>query len=431
MRLIEADWLVSGTGAAPVKNGAVLIDGERIVSAGPAGSFEVPADVELLKFPGRTLAPGLVDCHSHINMAGDKLTVEEVVAEGEPMMLFRSAQNCRTTVETGVTTLSDNGAYGKTAFDTKKAIAAGIIPGPRLFVCGRPLTMTGGHGWPMGGEADGEDGLRQAVRQLLREGADYIKVMASGGSTRNTPRCRASYTVAELKAVAEETHSWGRVAVAHATSNESIANSLDAGFDMLCHCSFYKPPQREAAWPTPPSFCDAFGIYSYDPELTKRIVDQGVAIHPTMQCHRYGLQRLERCACERKLTEAETNELAARRQRYAERCDYFQKLLDAGVELIAGSDAGWGSPFGDFVGEIEAMVDAGMNTHDALQAGTLRSARSMGIDKQVGSIEKGKLADILVVDGDPTTDISALRRLQTVFLGGRTLQETEATRRGY
>jgi imidazolonepropionase-like amidohydrolase len=429
--MIEADWLVDGTGAAPVKNGAVLIDGERIIAAGAVGSFEKPADVEIISFPDRTLAPGLVDCHSHINMAGDKLTVEEVVAEGEAMMLFRSAQNCRTTIQTGVTTLSDNGAYGKTAFETKKAIAAGVIPGPRLFVCGRPLTMTGGHGWPMGGEADGEDGLRQAVRQLLREGADYIKVMASGGSTRNTPRCRASYTVSELKAVADEAHSWGRIAVAHATSNESISNSLDAGFDMLCHCSFYKPMPREAAWPRPASFGDAFGVYAYDPELTKRIVDQGVKIHPTMQCHRYGLQRLERCACERRLTEAESVELAARRQRYSERCDYFQRLLDAGVDLIAGSDAGWGSPFGDFVGEIEAMIDAGMNTHDALLAATSRSARSMGIDRQVGSIEKGKLADILVVDGDPTMDISALRRIQSVFLGGVSLDEAETERRGH
>jgi len=329
------------------------------------------------------------------------------------------------TLASGVTTLSENGAFGTTAFSVKKAIDKGIIAGPRLFVCGRALTSTGGHGWPMGGEADGPIGIRRAVRQLLKEGADYIKVMATGGSTRNTPRSRPSLHLDELCALVEEAHMWGRIAVAHATGNQGIENCIHAGFDMVCHCSFYDSPPREA-WPKGPAYGANFGNYAYREDLAEKLADGGIPVNPTMHVHRYRLRRYAQIALERPLDEVEKSNLARLEARYAERIDYFQRLLKAGVKLIAGSDSGWGPPFGTFAEEVEAMVEAGMSAGDALSSATFESARALGIDDQVGSLAVGRLADIVGVFGDPSRDVNALKDVRAIFLGGRSVSHPGA-----
>ena len=420
---IEASLLIDGTGAPAIRDAAVLVQGERIVEVGPRARVGTPEGTETIKFPDLTILPGLVDCHSHINLAVDAIsgggkTVEEAVAEGEAILVLQSAENCRKSLATGVTTLSDNGAYGTTAITVKRAIERGIIPGPRMFVCGRAMTATGGHSWPMGGEADGPDGVRRAVRQLLKDGADYIKVMATCGSTRNTPRARASFRRDELTSIVEEAHMWGRLAMAHATGNEGIENVIHAGFDIICHCSFYEPPLREA-WPKPSVYGANFGTYKYRDDLTRKIADRGTPVNPTMHVHRFRMLRLERLSRERRLSELEQQMFDNLKTRYAERIDYFQRLMKAGVDLVAGSDSGWGPPFGTFVDEIEAMVEAGMSAADAIPAATYKSARGLGIHDEVGSLAAGKLADMIVVSGDPTRNVSALKDLRAIFLGGR------------
>ena len=404
---VRAGLLVDGTAGPSIGDGAVLIDGERIAAVGPAGRVPSPAEAEHLDFPERTLVPGLVDCHSHLNLPGDGTTIEGAAAEGDDLLLLRSAENARITLESGVTTLRENGARHRTAFSVKEAIRRKIIAGPRLSISGRPVTMTGGHCWPFGGEADGVDGVRLAVRQLAKEGADWIKVMTTGGGTHNTYPYQASYTLEELRAVVGEAHAAGRLAAAHASSTAGIANALDAGFDMLIHCNVHDPDGR----------------YVFRPELARRIADQGVWVNPTMHVGRSRIWRLERLAEQRSLTEEETAELERQRRGYAERCDNFQGLLAAGVKLVAGSDAGWSHyRFGGFVHEIEAMAAAGMGSSRAVRSATLDSARSMGLDRDVGTLEAGKLADLVVVEGDPTADVHALGRVAAVFLGGRRIR---------
>jgi imidazolonepropionase-like amidohydrolase len=401
---INAGLLVDGTGAPPISDAALLIDGERITAVGPAAGVPAPERAENLDFSGHTLVPGLVDCHSHLNLPGDGTTIEGAAAEGDDLLLLRSAENARLALESGVTTLRDNGARHRTTFSVKEAIRRGIIAGPRLSISGRPVTMTGGHCWPFGGEADGADGVRLAVRQLAKEGADWIKVMTTGGGTRNTYPYQASYTLEELRAAVGEAHAAGRLAAAHASSTSGIVNALDADFDMIIHCNFHDPDGR----------------YVFRPEIARRIADRGVWVNPTMHVGRSRVWRLERLAEERELTEDEAAELARQRASYAERCDNFQGLLTAGVKLVAGSDAGWSHyRFGGFVHEIETMAAAGMGAAGAVRAATLDSARSMGVDRDVGTLEAGKLADILVVEGDPTADVNALGRVAAVFLGGR------------
>ena len=400
---IRGGLLIDGTGAPPVRDGAVLVRDGRIEKTGPFPGASVSDGTEVLEFPGLTILPGLVDCHSHLNMPGDGSSVEEVAAEGDERLLLRAAGNARRALESGVTTLRENGASHRTAFVVREAIARGIIAGPRLSICGRPVTVSKGHCWMFGGEADGEEGVRRTVRGLVEEGADWIKVMATGGGTLNTDPFQPSYTAAELRAAVEEAHTCGRLAAAHALCTAGIVSALEAGFDMIVHCYFHEPDGR----------------YVFEPEVAKRIAGQGVWVNPTMHMARSRVWRLERTAEQRPLSEVEAAQLERERQSYRERCDGFQGLLAEGVRVVAGSDSGWSHcPFGGFAHEVDAMAGAGLGAEAALAAATLDSARAMGVDREVGSLEEGKLADVLVVEGDPSQDSGALLRVAAVFLGG-------------
>ena len=400
---IRAGLLLDGTGSPPLADGAVLIDGGRIEEVGPDALVSRPDHVESAEFPELTLMPGLVDCHSHLCLPGNGTSVEEAVAEGDDILLLRSAENARAALGCGVTSLRDNGASGRTSYSLKQGVAGRIIRGPRLSVCGRPLTTTGGHCWPFGGEADGVEGVRLATRQLLKEGADYIKVMATGGSTRNTSPYRTSYTLPELRAIVDEARTGDRLTAAHALCTEGIVNALDAGFDMIVHCSFHDPD----------------GSYRFREDIARRMADSGVWVNPTLHVSRARIWRLEKMEQKRDLTPEERTQLEGERHSYELRCDNFQRLLAAGVRMAAGSDSGWSHyPFGGFAHEVEAMAAAGMGVAAAIQSCTLDSARSMGIDGKVGSMEVGKLADLLLIDGDPTVDIFTLGRVVAVHLGG-------------
>ncbi len=403
IRRIRAAKLIDGTGAAPVANAAVLIDGERIVALGPDASVPCPDFAERLDVGERTLLPGLVDCHSHLNLPGDGTSIEDAAALGDDLLLLQSAENARTTLLSGVTSLRDNGARHATTFAVKEAIRRKIITGPRLSISGRPITMTGGHCWPFGGEADGTDGVRAAVRRMVKEGADWIKVMATGGGTLNTMLYRPSFTAAELRVVVDEAHAANRPAAAHCSCTAGIVNALDAGVDMIIHGNFNDP----------------HGRFAFDRDVARRIADQGVWVNPTLHVNRVRLWRLERLSSERPLTDAETADLELQRSRYGERVQNFQDLLAAHVRVVAGSDSGWSFyKFGGFVHEIEAMASAGLGASAALRAATLDSGESMGVARDVGSLEVGKLADVLVVDGDPSVDTTALSRVSDVFLSG-------------
>ena len=175
-------------------------------------------------------------------------------AEAESYLLLRAAANAAAALRSGVTTLRENGAKGRVAFELRDAIRRGTVPGPRLVVCGRPVTITGGHLHFFGGETDGIDGVRQTVRALVKEGADFIKIVASGGSTRSSHIWRPAFTPAELAAIIDEAHRGERLTGAHAVPNQAISDVLDAGVDMVIHCSMF----------------DETGTYAYRPDLTER-----------------------------------------------------------------------------------------------------------------------------------------------------------------
>ena len=400
--------LIDGLMSAPETGMAVAFNRSGINWVGPRGEVEnfggdVP--LEILDFPDSTLLPGLFDCHTHTNMPGDGRTGEEVDRDdSDDVRLLRAASNVADALSTGVTTLSDCGSWNNTAYSLKKGLAQGIVHGPRTLVSGPPLTITGGHLWFMGGETDGIDNIRASVRERVWQGADFIKVAASGGSTLTSDPYRASYTLEELKALVDEAHNRNKPVLAHCRCTESINFALDAGVDAILHCFF----------------TDADGSYRYDEPTADRLAESGVWLNPTMHLGRVSRAHLQRIKEQRPFTPAEQERWERSNRAGGTAMEQFGQLIRAGVRLVGGSDCGWGSyPFGDFQGEIIAMHDAGLTPMQAIQAGTCNPASALGLAGQTGTIERGKSADILLVEGNPAAEIGALRQVQAVYAGGR------------
>lgn len=400
--------LIDGVHDAPQEGMAVAFDGGGISWVGRRGELDGASGdrpLEVLEFPGATLLPGLFDMHTHTNMPGDGRTGEEVDRDDtDDIRLLRSARNVADALSTGVTTLCDCGSWNNTAYSLKEGLAQGLTPGPRTLVSGPPLTITGGHLWFMGGEVDGVTGIRAAVRERVKQGADFIKVAASGGSTLTSDPYRASFTLDELKALVDEAHQRNRPALAHCRCTESVNFALDAGVDVILHCFF----------------TDADGSYRYDEPTAERLAESGVWLNPTMHLGRVSRAYLQRIMEQRPFTPAEQERWERSNRMGGTAMEQFARLIRAGVRLVGGSDCGWGSyPFGDFQGELIALRDAGLTPMQAIQSGTSNPAAALGLLSQTGSIEPGKSADLLLVDGDPAADLAALRRVQAVFRQGQ------------
>ena len=400
--------LVDGVQDTPQEGMAIAFTEGGIEWIGRRGELEnaqSDTPLDILEFPDCTILPGLFDLHTHTNMPGDGRSGEEVDRDdSDDVRLLRSARNVGDHLATGVTTLCDCGSWNRTAFSLKEGLTLGLAEGSRTLVAGPPLTITGGHLWFMGGEVDGADGIREAVRQRVKDGADFIKVAASGGSTLTSDPYRASFSLEELKVIVDEAHNRNRPVLAHCRCTESINFALDAGVDAILHCFF----------------TDSDGSYRYDEPTADRLAETGVWLNPTMHLGRVSRAYLQLTMAQRPLTPVEQERWERSQRMGSTVMDQFGRLIRAGVRMAGGSDCGWGSyPFGDFQGEIIAMRDAGLTPMQAIQAGTRNPADALGVLSQTGSIEPGKAADLLLVEGDPTADINALRQVRAVFKQGK------------
>jgi imidazolonepropionase-like amidohydrolase len=408
--LLTAARLLDGTGSAPVAQAALLIDDGRVAKMGHAAEVRAPegAPVDRKEYGDATILPGLVDAHTHLVAPGDGTLGDDVAKEDDDILLLQAAKNARTLLHSGVTTLRENGAKGKVAFSLREGIRRRLAPGPRMVICGRPIAMTGGHMGYFGSEADGESAVRAEVRKLLKEGADYIKIVASGGSTRTSDPNRASYTVSELAAMTDEARRHGKLTAAHCTSAQSIQNCLDAGVDMIIHCIF----------------TESDGTYHFRPDLVERLVAAKAWVNPTLYVMKAGIER-QREARERegRLTPELEAQFEASRRALDVRVDAVRQMSEAGVLMTAGSDSPWGwyAP-GEFVHEIHMLAQAGLSFADALVAGTAGAADSIGVGAVAGRLLAGRQADVLVVRGDPTRDIADLWNVLDVYQAGRRIE---------
>jgi imidazolonepropionase-like amidohydrolase len=411
--ILTAARLFDGTGAPSLEDAALLIEGSTIRAIGHRAEIRAPdgASATTRDYRDATILPGLVDGHTHLAGIGDGTRGDDVAAQGEELLLVRATVHARAMLHSGVTTIRENGSMGRVAFVVREAIRRGITEGPRMVVAGRAVTITGGHLHYFGGAADGVDGVREAVRGLCAEGADFIKVMSSGGSTRTSHPYLPAFTPLELDALIDEAHRHGRLTAAHAVPNAAIEAVLDAGIDMVIHCTMADPD----------------GTYRYRPDLADRMAASGVWVNPTMHDLRAWLWRYrDDRAAGRPATAEEVATHDELSQLYDEKLDCIRRLHEAGVRQIAGSDSAWGyyRAGGGWL-EIHALTDAGLSTTEALVAGLAGSAEAIGVADVAGQLAPGRPADILVVPGDPVADLNTLGRPLDVYQAGRLVRRVK------
>jgi imidazolonepropionase-like amidohydrolase len=409
--IIKASLLIDGRGEAPLADPAVVVRDGKIV-----GVFqgEVPAGVagdgaKVFDYPGCTLLPGLIDCHVHLCNPGDGTPADVWMTESDGVLTAAAAFSAQSSLDAGITTLRDCGARGDTASSLRRSIELGHGHGPRLVLCGQPITITGGHGWGFGGEADGEDGLRLKVRQLAKNGADFIKVLGSGGGTANTMSWLPAFRAAEFAAIVDEAHRMARKITIHSLCAEASHMAMDAGVDQIEHGGF---------------IVDAAGNQLFDPKVAERLAESGVVVTPTLAVGGYVLQNMHA----KSQHPADEQAFVDRWERMMEaNLDHVGKMHRAGVRMVAGTDAGWRfTPFDGLPEELRFMSEGGMPASEVIRSGTSYAAAALGIDSQVGSVVEGLEADVIAVEGNPLEDLRRLRNLRLVMQRGRVHRGAEA-----
>ena len=402
--------LIDGTGADPVENATVVIEGDGIVAAGSGEAINLPHDAAVIEAHGMTLMPGLIDCHVHLAGQWGHDLARGLMTPPSLSLLY-AVPNARATLEAGVTTVRD---AGLTPAGVKLAIERGLFPGPRMLVAVSILSQTGGHGdgfmpccadfsrMPAGhplptdvptGITDGVEAMRHKVREVLRAGADWVKLCTSGGvlSAGDSPDS-AQFTVDEIAVAVYEAAAQGKRCMAHAQSNRGIKNAIEAGIASIEH-----------------------GVY-LDDEAIAMMIERGVYLVPTLVAPQDVLD----------IAEAHPNlmppyAVAKARTMVAAHRASFRAAVAAGVKVAMGTDSGVGQHGGN-ARELGLMVQhGGMTPMQALVASTRSAAELLRLDDQLGTVAPGKLADLLIVDGDPLADVRVLEdrdRLALIVKGG-------------
>lgn len=402
---LKAARLFDGKSKALVTNGVVIVQGERIVDAG--SNLPLPAGAQVIDLGDATLSPGFMDAHSHVTLDYSGNYNERRLKELEwnvAETALRAAPYARMTVEAGFTTVRDLGSKHLIDVALRNVIRDGIVPGPRMLVATNGIGATGGHfddtnGYRAGifgrepdwsdGIADGPEAIRKAVRYQIKNGADVIKAAVSGGVLSladevDTPQ----FTPAEMAALVDETHRLRKKIAVHCHGDEAARDAINAGVDSIEHGSFLKP------------------------ETLTLMKNKGTYLVATLMATEYIMGKLEQYP----MALQEKAKAAA-----VARTEMFRNAVKLGVKIGFGTDSAV-FPHGQNAKEFKLMTDLGMLPIDALRSATSADAQLFGIADKVGSLEKGKLADVIAMPGDPTQDITATERVVFVMKDGKVVK---------
>jgi imidazolonepropionase-like amidohydrolase len=409
---LKAARLFDGKSKALVTNGVVIVQGDKIVDAG--SNLTIPQGAQVIDLGDATLSPGFMDAHTHLtfDFTGNfNERLLKMLQTNVSELAFLTIPNARATVEAGFTTVRDlgsrfGGSHDFVDVSMRNAISKGVFVGPRMLVATYGIGATGGHfddtaGFRdflfgrepdyVDGIADGPDALRKAVRFQIKNGADVIKAAVSGGVLSLTDEVDTpQFTPAEIAALVDETHRLRKKIAVHCHGDQAAKEAIEAGVDSIEHGSFLKPETLQ--------LMKAKGTYLVPTLMASEWIMSKIGAYPP------ALQAKARAA-----TEA--------------RSDMFRNAVKIGVKVGLGTDAAV-FPHGQNAKEFKLMVDLGMPAIEALRAGTSADADLLGISAKVGTLEKGKLADIVAIPGDPTTDITATERVSFVMKEGKVVKNS-------
>lgn len=389
-----------------LKNASIIVgDGRYLEHAGIriegawirkiAQHIEATPHEAVIDLSQKTVLPGLMDAHVHLMFSGGP-DPEEIQKYSDPLLTLLAAANAYKTLQAGFTTVRDTGARGFIDIALRTAIEQGIIQGPRLFVSGHFICMTGGHGSRFGArQADGIAECRKAAREQIRAGVDVVKVMATGGVlTRGTEPGTAQLSEEELRVIIEEAHKAGKITSAHAHGTQGIKNAIRAGIDSIEH-----------------------GTYS-DDEALEMMCEKGVFLAICIGATRAPVVKAS--------SEIHVPDYVVQKNKEVlnHQLATLKKAHEMGINVVLGTDSGTPLNYhGNNAEEFEIFVEQGMSEMEAIIAGTSRVAKLLKIDDTLGTLEEDKIADLVVVNGDPLTDISSLKAPVFVIKNGIIVKE--------
>ncbi|HSB77123.1 MAG TPA: amidohydrolase family protein [Terriglobales bacterium] len=383
-----------------LRDQAIVIENDRIVSVGPAAQAKVAPGATRIELGNLTVLPGLIDAHTHLTMDPYHFGYSSL-GISVPRSALMGARNARVTLEAGFTTVRNVGAAGYADVALRDAINAGDVPGPRMLVSGPPLSITGGHcdnnllpyeyHARSDGQADGVEAVQHKVREVIKYGADVVKVCATGGvlSKGDNPQA-AQYTLEEMKAIVADAHRLGRKVAAHAHGAQGILWATEAGVDSIEHGSYI----------------DDAGIAA--------MKQHGTYLVPTLYLGDWFLENAEQLHVPDFLLVKAKEVMPAARQHLAH-------AFASGVKVAFGTDAAV-YPHGLNAHEFPVMVKLGLSPLQAIQAATINAADLLGWSDRVGSLEPGHYADLIAVEGDPLQDVTTLERVRFVMKGGEVVK---------
>jgi imidazolonepropionase-like amidohydrolase len=393
--------LIDGTGAAPVENATVVIDGGKISAVG--AGIPAPDGAEVWDAGGLAVLPGLIDAHVHIIGNPDWKARPDRQPASDELIALRTAKYARQTLEAGFTTVRDMAAPNKPIFALRQAAAEGAIPSPRIIASGNCLTITSGHGTeygsPMYWEVDDAESFRVAVRQQFKAGADFIKIIQTESTLFPHVPGRVYFSVEEMRPGIEDAHAVGMKVAAHAnTTLEGIRNAIEAGVDTIEHGYPASDDLLEMMAKRGIILLPTLSVYY---QINSAVKKDGLPLPPPV------VQRLDR-VCEQVM-------------------DTARRAYKLGVKIALGTDAGNPNTWhGDSALELELLAQAGLSPMEAVIAATKTAAEACGRESSLGTVQAGKIADLIAVRGDPLANLTLLRdkaNIRRVYQNGQLVHE--------